>query len=174
MSTDDKSGKPGISTIISAPVAEPKMKPKAKHPGARPLWNLEEEITKGQTKFKVRYGESKTRFTIEGNEEDAAYVVSALRMREKVERNAMRAVLSKIPKESIDGDPTLSAWNEEEDAKLRMFYDWLIVMGNVLLTTGKRPWSGKYGTVNEGEALSVPLVVVNHANGGGDAGSGGN
>jgi len=126
------------------------------HPMSRPRWNIASIGDAGQTQFDIRLGTGPTIFSVVGSQENAAAVIVALALVDRVQRNAMRAAAA------VEG----SQWeavvplNNHELGCLREFFTWLRAYGDALLTSGRKPWDGKMadgGTT--GDATAAVTVM---------------
>ncbi len=173
MGTDDNSGKPlWMPQVLTGggEKAEAEVKPKT---GARLLWHLNKDVKESDTEFEILTGDGELKFKVIGKYEDAAAVIDAFRLREKLERNAMRLFLEQARKRGADfsNDPTLASYTKEEADKLQMFYAWMTMLGLGLITSGARPWDGKVGESDDEQTdPSVAFSIVKNDGGaGGDS-----
>lgn len=173
MGTDDNSGKPlWTPQVLSGgnEKAEHKSKPSA---GSRLMWHISENAKETDTEFDILTGQGEVKFKVIGKYEDAGAVIDAFRLKEKIERNAMRLFLETAKKKGADfsKDPTLSSYDEAESGKLSMFQSWLTMLGLALVTTGCRPWDGKVGSDDEAvqDGTAAFSIVKDDGGVGGDS-----
>lgn len=139
---------------------EQKLEGAQKHSMSRPRWNIASVGDAGQTKFDIRLGTGPVIFSVLGTQENAAAVITALAMVDRVRRNAMRAAAAASGSQWSAVVPL----NNHETGCLSEFFVWLRSYGDALLAEGNRPWEGKMG---DGGATGDGVAAVSIVKGDG-------